>query len=179
MLKGNKVLLRPVQKSDISFFLKWYNDLEVLEYLSMYLPMTETMEEKWIEEAASGQNGTRVHFVIEAIEGNATKTIGSIGLNKIDYRCQTAELGIAIGEKEYWSKGYGTEAARLLINYGFNQLNLNRIGSCVFAPNKRSLKMHQQLGFIKEGQKRQAFFKNGQFMDEVLFGLLKKEWMVE
>jgi RimJ/RimL family protein N-acetyltransferase len=116
MLKSNKVLLRPVQKSDISIFLKWYNDLEVLEYLSMYLPMTETMEEKWLEEAASGQNGTKVHFVIEAIEGKKSRPIGSIGLNKIDHRCQTAEMGIAIGEKEYWNKGYGTEAARLLIN---------------------------------------------------------------
>ena len=176
MLKGKRVILRPLHKSDITYFLRWYNDPEVLEYLAMYLPMTEIMEEKWIEEMASGQNGTRVHFVIEAIEGNNTKPIGSIGLNKIDHRCQTAELGIAIGEKEYWSKGYGNEAAQLLINYGFNQLNLNRIGSCVFSPNRRSLKMHQQLGFVQEGQKRQAFFKNGKFMDEIIFGLLKKEW---
>jgi RimJ/RimL family protein N-acetyltransferase len=179
VLKGNKVLLRPVQKSDIAFFLKWYNDPEVLEYLSLYLPMTETMEEKWLEEAASTQGGTRVHFVIEVIEGKIPSPIGSIGLNKIDHRSQAAELGIAIGEKEYWSKGYGTEAARLLINYGFNQLNLNRIGSSVFAPNRRSLEMHRKLGFVKEGRQKQAFFKNGRFLDQVLFGLLKREWKGE
>ena len=60
MLKGEKVLLRPVKRSDISHFLKWFNDPEVIQYLSMYLPMTEMAEEKWIEDLATrGQSRHR------------------------------------------------------------------------------------------------------------------------
>ncbi len=174
MLKGEKVILRPINKSDMSVFLKWYNDEEVVELLSMYLPITDMMEEKWIEDAFKAKDA--VHFVIDAVEGNNSKPIGSVNLHSLDHRCQTAELGIALGEKDYWSKGYGTEAAKMTFEYGFNQLNLQKISSCVFSPNGRSLRMHQKLGFVKEGVLRRAYFKNGRFMDEVLFGLLKEEW---
>ncbi len=176
MIRGKKVLFRPIEKSDISLFLRWFNDPEVIRYLLSYLPITETMEEKFIEEAISGRDKTHVNFVIEAIENDKTKPIGATALTKIDHRSQTAELAIALGEIEYWGKEYGAEAARLIIEYGFNQLNLNRIESRVFGPNQRSLKLHQKLGFIREGVQRQAFYKNGEYMDIVCFGLLRKEW---
>lgn len=176
MLKGKKVILRPVQKSDIPLFLKWYNDQEVTQYMGIFLPLTEPIEEKWYEEAASGRNETQVFFVIEASENNKPYPIGSISLERIESKNQNAELGIGIGEKKYWDKGYGTEAVRLLIDYGFKQLNLHRISSTVFSPNKRSLKMHQKVGFVKEGIRKQAFFKHGKFLDQVIFGLLRDEW---
>ncbi len=176
MLKGKKVILRPLKKSDIPLFLKWFNDPEITQYLLWYLPMTELAEEKWYEEAATGRNGTQVFFVIEATENNKPYPIGSISLDHIDPKNQRAEFGIAIGEKKYWDKGYGTEAARLLIDYGFKQLNLNRISSSAFAPNKRSLKIHQKVGFVKEGVRKQALFKHGKFLDQVIFGLLRENW---
>ncbi len=77
------------------------------------------------------------------------------------HRNQSAELAIALGELDYWGKGYGTEAARLIIEYGFRQLNLRRIRSNVFSPNHRSLKMHENLSFVREGVQRQAFYKTG------------------
>ncbi len=174
MLKGEKVILRPINKTDLPIFLKWYNDEEVIEFLSMYTPITDMMEEKWLEEALAAKD--RIHFMIEAVEGDKTTPIGSIGLNKLDHRCQSAEMGIAIGAKDYWGKGYGGEAVKTIIDYGFKQLNLRRISSYVFSPNGRSLRMHQKLGFVKEGVLRQAFYKNGRFMDEVLFGMLREEW---
>ena len=176
MLKGKRVILRPLQKLDISLFLKWYNDPEITQYMGIYLPLTEINEGKWLEEAAGGRNGTQVFFVIEAFENNRANPIGSISLERIDSKNQNAELGIGIGEKKYWDKGYGTEAARLLVDYGFKQLNLHRISSTVFSPNKRSLKMHHKVGFTKEGIRKQAFFKNGQFLDLVVFGLLREDW---
>jgi RimJ/RimL family protein N-acetyltransferase len=179
MLKGKNILLRPLQKSDLSLFIKWHSDPEVNEYLGRYLPVTQVMEEKWLEEAASTKGGTRVHFIIEAVNGNVSQPIGSIGLGMIDHRNQTAVMGIAIGEKDYWKKGYGTEAVQLLIDYGFKQLNLNRINSYVFAPNTRSLRMHEKVGFIKEGICRQTCYKNGRLVDEVVFGLLREEWRVQ
>jgi len=176
MLKGKRVLLRPVKRSDISYFLKWFNDPEILQYVGLYLPMTEMSEEKFIEDLGTTRARSDVVLVIEAIEGDSTKPIGSCGLHNISPKDHNALFGIVIGEKDYWSKGYGTEAARLLIDYGFQQLNLHRISSGALAFNDRSIKLHKKLGFREEGRLRQAMFKNGQYHDHVQFGLLRTEW---
>jgi RimJ/RimL family protein N-acetyltransferase len=177
MLKGEKVLLRPLKRSDVTSFLKWFNDMEVTQYLSMYLTMTEMAEEKWIEDAATRiRAGTDVYFIIEAIEGDSTKPIGTIGLHGISSKDHSASLGIAIGEKEYWGHGYGTEATRLILEYGFRQLNLHRIASSTLAFNERSIKLHKRVGFQEEGRLREAIFKNGHFHDLFVFGILRDEW---
>jgi len=176
MLRGERVLLRPVKRSDISYFLKWFNDPEILQYVGLYLPMTEMSEEKFIEDLGTTRARSDVVLVIEAIEGDSTKPIGSCGLHNISPKDHNALFGIVIGEKDYWSKAYGTEAARLLIDYGFQQLNLHRISSGALAFNDRSIKLHKKLGFREEGRLRQAMFKNGQYHDHVQFGLLRTEW---
>lgn len=177
MLKGKLVTLRPVKRSDITHFLKWFNDPEVIQYLGMYLPMTEMSEEKYIEELGGTRVQTTAGFVIEAIENAGDKPIGNTGLHGINAKDQNATFGIAIGEKDYWSKGCGTEAAGLIIRYGFEQLNLHRINSGAFAFNERSIRMHKRVGFTEEGRQRQAIYKNGAFHDHVLFGLLREEWL--
>jgi RimJ/RimL family protein N-acetyltransferase len=176
MLKGKNVLLRPVKRLDISYFLKWFNDQEIIQYLCLYLPMTEMYEEKYIEELGTTRAKSDVRFVVEAIEGTSTKPIGNCGLHEIHPKNHTANFGIVIGEKDYWGKGYGTEATRLVINYGFQELNLHRISSAAFAFNERSIKLHKKVGFREEGRLRQAMFKNGQYHDEVQFGILREEW---
>jgi RimJ/RimL family protein N-acetyltransferase len=177
MIKGEKVLLRPVRRSDIQHFLKWFNDPDVIHYLAMYLPMTEMAEEKWIENSAARlAAGTDVHFVIEATDGEASVPIGTIGLDSISPKDHSAVFGIAIGEKDYWSKGYGTEATQLLIDYGFQQLNLHRVSSSAFSFNTRSIGLHKKVGFREEGRQREGVFKNGQYHDHVGFGILRDEW---
>lgn len=176
MLKGKGIILRPVRRSDISYFLKWFNDPEVIQYLGMYLPMTEMAEEKYIEELGTTRARTDAPFVIEVIEGDSTKPIGTIGLHRINNKDHNAMFGIAIGEKDCWSKGYGTEATRILIDYGFEQLNLHRISSSAFAFNERSIRLHKRVGFREEGRQREAVFNNGKFHDLVLLGLLREEW---
>lgn len=176
MLKGNRVLLRPVRRSDLSDLVRWFNDPEVTQYLGAYLPMTEMAEEKWIEELATTRASSHVVLMIEVIEGGTNKAIGDIGLANIHPKDHSATFGIAIGEKDYWSKGYGTEAARLIVNYGFEQLNLHRINSGVISFNERSIRLHMKVGFKKEGRQREAIFKNGRFHDHVVFGILREGW---
>lgn len=176
MLKGEKVGLRPVGRSDISNFLKWFNDPEVIQYLSMYLPMTEMAEEKYIEELSTTRAGTVAHFVIEVIKGESAVPVGTVGLHGINNKDHNTTFGIAIGDKDYWNKGYGTEAARLLIDYGFEQLNLHRIHSFALSFNERSIRMHKRVGFTEEGRQREAMFKNGEYCDYVIFGMLRDEW---
>lgn len=175
MLKGKLVLLRPVRRSDLQNFLKWFNDPEVTRYLDRSLPLTEMEEEKNVEELGTTRARTDAAFVIEASEHPA-QSIGWIDLTGINPKDHNAMFGIVIGEKECWGKGYGMEAARLLVNYGFEQLNLHRISSRVHALNERSLKLHNRVGFKEEGRQREAIFKNGIFHDYVMFGVLREEW---
>lgn len=176
MLTGKKVILRPVRRTDIEYFLKWFTDPEVTQYLAMYFPMTEMAEEKFIEELGTTRARSDVMLVIDALEGNAVKSIGSTSLDGINPKDHTATFGIAIGQKDYWSKGYGTEAARLIVNYGFEQLNLHRINSSAVGFNERSIRMHKSIGFKEEGRQKEGIFKNGKFQDHVMFGLLRSEW---
>jgi RimJ/RimL family protein N-acetyltransferase len=134
--------------------------------------MSEMAEEKYIEELGTTRAKTDVSFVIEAIDADSTKAIGTVGLHGINAKDHNATFGIAIGEKQYWGKGYGTEAAKLIINYGFDQLNLHRVNSVVIAFNDRSIRMHRRLGFKEEGRHREAIFKNGKFHDDIAYGML-------
>jgi len=92
MLKGKEVQLRPVRRDDISFFLKWFNDPEVIQYLEVYLPVTEVGEEKWIEELCTVRANTDIVFVIEIIDGDLVKPIGNCGLHRIDWKNRVASL---------------------------------------------------------------------------------------
>ncbi len=178
MLKGEKVILREVRRSDITNFLKWFNDPEVTQYLGPYLPLTEMFEQKYIEDMAV-RSTTDVPMVIEAIGKEGPVPIGTIGLHRISPKDHEGTFGIGIGEKEYWSHGYGSEAALLMIKYGFEQVNLHRIASGVFSFNERSLRMHRKIGFKDEGVRREALFRNGRYWDMVEFGYLATEWRVK
>lgn len=177
MLKGKKVVLRPIRKSDLELFLKWFNDTEVIKNLVLYLPMTEAAEEKWIQEAMEKQ---RPIFMIEAILPNGRrKPIGNCGFHQIREKDRVASFGIAIGEKKFWNRGYGTEATRLVIDYGFTWLNLHKIESAAIDFNDRSIKMHLKVGFKKEGRRVESWYRDGKYADSIKFGLLKRWWEKE
>lgn len=174
-LQNEKLVLRVIEKDDLSLALRWFNDAEVIQYLQMYLPMTRAAEEKWLERVSLSE--TNMVFVIEAKSDDRNSTpIGSCGLHDIKWKDRQATIGIAIGEKEYWNGGFGTEAVKLLVEYAFCQLNLHRISSSVYDFNARSLAMQKKIGFVIEGRRRQAIFKNGAYADEIVLGLLKEEW---
>jgi len=173
MLEGKRVRLRPIKRADIDLFLKWFNDPEVTRNLIMYLPMTETAEEKWIDDAMKAQ---RPVFVIEGMRDGGWKPIGNCGFHDIKEKDKVATFGIAIGEKSFWGNGYGTEAAKLIIDYGFKFLNLHKIESEAFAFNEKSIRMHKKLGFVVEGCRRQRTYKEGKYHANILFGLLWEEW---
>ena len=174
MLKGERVELRPIKENDLKNFLKWFNDMEVTRYLISYLPMTEASEKKWIEETTAKREPV---FVIETRnkKGHAT-AIGACGLHRVNHKDGNAEMGITIGEKIFWGQGFGFETLTLLIDYGFNFLNLHKISSGSYEPNKGSIKLHQKLGFVQEGKRKEHAFSNGQYLDLIEFGLLREEW---
>lgn len=176
MLRGERIQLGPVKREYIEPYLKWFNDPELTQYLSMFLPLTRMKEEDWFENLKNRKD--TIVFGILLLDANGVeKLIGNCGLHDIDWKNRTTEVGIMIGEKELHGKGYGTEAMELLLEYGFQTVNLNRIQLHVYDFNIRAIKSYTKIGFVEEGRLRQAQFKNGKYHDMILMSMLCEEWV--
>ncbi|MFX1344616.1 MAG: GNAT family N-acetyltransferase [Promethearchaeota archaeon] len=176
MLKGDRVILGPVKREYIDSYLKWLNDPEITQFLTIFLPLTRMMEEDWIENLKN-RNDTIAFAILILDEKNVEKLIGNCGLHAIDWKNRVSEIGIMIGEKEYQSKGYGTEAMQILLDYGFNTVNLNRIQLRVYEFNSRAINSYKKIGFIEEGRMRKAVFINGKYHDIIIMSILHEEWL--
>ena len=172
-LKGKKVILRKIKLSDAKNFVKWFNDPLVNKFMFVR-GITLAKERKYILERISGKIKNALHFCIDTFEGIH---IGSVSLENIHERNKNSSFGIIIGNKNYWNKGYGEEASRLIIDYGFKKLKLHRIELDVYSYNKRAIKLYKKLGFKKEAIRREHNFYNGKFYDTIIMSLLKREWV--
>ncbi len=102
--------------------------------------------------------------------------IGSISFHTAVPEDRRAELGIAIGDKAYWSKGYGTDAMRVLLRFGFDEMNLHRIELTVDARNERARACYRKCGFVDEARLRQHRYAGGAYHDVLWMGILRDEW---
>jgi diamine N-acetyltransferase len=179
MILGQRIRLRPVEKDDLPRYVKWFSDPELRGYISMPLPIGQTQEEKWFVQAVANKDRDTQSWAIDAQPADMAVGpwvhIGGCGLHEIDWRNRWAELGIIIGARDYWGRGYGTDAVQTLCGLAFNTLNLNRIFLRVFADNARAIRCYEKVGFRNEGRLRQHDFNNGAYRDVLLMGLLRNE----
>ncbi len=116
-----------------------------------------------------------VHLaIVEKISG---RHIGTMGFHNIDWIHRRATTGTLIGEKEYWSKGFGKDAKMTLLNYVFRTLNLRKICSSALATNERSMRYNMACGYREVGRRREQFFVHGAWVDEVLLEVFYEEWL--
>ena len=173
-ITGEKIYFSPLNKEDyVANMLRWVNDPEVTYHMFMgNLPVTPELLEEEYERITKSKND-----VVFAIIDKETKTyMGNIGLYQINWTSRTAEMRRFIGEKEVWSKGFGTEAAKLIVTYGFERLNLNRIWAGNNLENVGSWKSNEKAGFKREGILRQEIYRNGKYYDAVRYGILREEY---
>ncbi len=172
MYYGEKVVLRAYREDDIDIALKLVNDKELKKFLVNFIPfpMSKWEEEEWIKSQKSNKEGT-YNFAIEDIETN--KYIGGCGINSVDWLTRVAVVGIMIGDKDYWGKGYGTDAMKVLIDFIFNDMNINKIRLSVFSFNERAIKSYEKCGFEVEGVLKNEIFKDGKYYDEIIMSKFK------
>ncbi|MGB4596133.1 MAG: GNAT family protein [Anaerolineaceae bacterium] len=181
-LYGDHVCLRASERTDLPTFVRWFGDPEVSENLSMIGVMGLANEEIWFEDMLKRPAIEQVLVIEAAIESETADVnqawlpIGTISLFRIDTIARSAELGIAIGEKAYWNQGFGSEAIRILLNEGFYKYNLHRIELQVYARNHRAIKAYEKVGFVHEGTKREATYRDGEYMDMLMMSVLRPEW---
>lgn len=172
-LRGRKVILRPPnKKTDLANCMIWINDPEVNYFLAVFAPQTESMEEEWFDKM--GKDDKNIVFAIETLDG---RHIGMIGLHNINWKERTATTGAVIGEKEFWGKGYGTDAKMLLLDFAFNTLGLEKVNSEAYEFNERSKNYSLKCGYVIEGKKRSQVFRHGRRWDVIILGVLREEWL--
>lgn len=181
MIIGDQIRFRGIEKEDLPSFVRWLNDPEVKQGLSLLYPLSLAEEEEWF--AAMLKKTPRERPMAIEIQPDPQKDIwifvGNCGLFNIDWENRSAEIGIHIGEKGYWDQGFGTKAMRLLLKHGFDNMNLHRIYLRVYESNHRAIRSYEKAGFILEGKLREAQYIDGSYVDVLLMSVLRPEMQPE
>jgi len=174
MITGERVKLRALEETDLERCYGWINDPEVIEHLTMRFPISMTDERKWLLQASSGD--ANKSFAVIAEDG---EHIGNIGLHRIDYPDGNAELGILIGAKERWGKGYCADAIMTLLKLAFEEMNLHRVYLRVDEDNPRGIRCYEKCGFVREGTLRDATYRRGRYKNQHIMSVLAHEFFAE
>ena len=170
-LVGQKCYLSPVNPDDVEIFTAWLNDLEVTRNLNLGAQnVTLVTEKAALERLAQDQH------VYGIVDLETDTLIGDLGLLDIDHINRCCGIGIFIGNKEYWGKGYGAEAMRLLLGYAFDYLNMNNIMLTVYEFNERAYACYKKVGFKDIGRRRKAIYREGRFHDDIIMDILAEEF---
>jgi RimJ/RimL family protein N-acetyltransferase len=174
MLQGDRVRLRATTREDLPALCAFNNDLAVELAGGGDPPLPQSLarlQAEFDQDAAKGgRDSTR--FTIDA-DG---RCIGGCALFNVNDTARTCELGIAIGDKDYWGKGYGRECVALLLRYAFVHHNFHKVWLRVHAANERALRAYRACGLVEEGRQRAQVWCDGRYDDLVLMGLLRDEW---
>ena len=173
MLEGQMVRLRAREVTDLERAYTWINDREVTRHLMARYPMSRADEQRWLDRASTNSFTAGVGLGIEAKDGSH---IGNIDLTSLRPEDRKAALGVMIGEKEYWSNGYGTDAIVTLLRFAFGEMNLYRVWLTVNEDNERAIACYRKCGFQEEVRQREGIFKHGRYWDVLVMGVLDREF---
>ncbi|MDR2688097.1 MAG: GNAT family N-acetyltransferase [Oscillospiraceae bacterium] len=171
-IPGERIYLSPMDTGDLEIYTKWMNDIEVTRWLGMAGGVYSLPAERaYLESATKDVNNYQ--FAIVLREGD--RLLGNIGLMDVNQVCRRATLGIFIGEAADRSKGFGAEAIKLLLGYGFKWLGLRNIDLHVNSGNARAIACYKKAGFREYGRRHGAVFADGQWYDDVLMEALAQD----
>ena len=174
-LIGDRIFLAPkgTTEEEIEKFTEWMNDFQVTDYIGRTSQIvTYDGEKQYLENAA--KNDSTINFNI--VEIATDKLIGAVGLEHFNWIERSAVLGIFIGEKDFRSNGYGTEAIKMILEYGFKYLNLHSIRLDLLSINERAHKCYLKCGFKDTGANREQIFLNGKYYDMLHMDILENEF---
>lgn len=172
-LLGDRVALRPLLEADLDGpYMSWFNDPEVCRWNSHHV-YPYTREQALDYQRSARENGDLVLAIVDREHG---VHLGNVALQEISALNRSAEFAIIVGDRAAWGTGIGTEAGRLVVDHGFQELNLHRIAAGTFAENEAMRRLARRLGMSEEGTRRQGLFKHGAYRDIIEYGILVDEW---
>jgi diamine N-acetyltransferase len=173
-LRGDAIRLRAVGETDLPLLVRWLNDPDVRHWLHQSDRPDATVDSVRARFGLVHDGFPNLVWVIETLEGRA---VGRVGLIEVDPYHRRAELGISIGEKDCWSRGYGTDAIRAVLRHAFEELGLRRVGLITDADNARGIRCYEKCGFVPEGFLREHRLRYGEPLDMIAMGALRDEWV--
>lgn len=170
MLEGELVRLRALEPPDVERAHAWINDREVKNFTAQRYPLSRAGEETWLREVPTNSFVDGVRLAIETKVGDV---IGILSLRETRVEDRKAELAVTIGEKDYWSRGHGTDAIVTALRFAFDEMNLHRVWLTTLEYNDRALACYKKCGFTVEGRLRQEMYKAGRYWDLTVMGVLR------
>lgn len=172
IIEGDELGFTEPKEEYVEIYKNWFNDLEVNQFTSsLGAAFTKEEEEDWYETQAESDEAT---FTIHHLPDD--KPIGNCSLHNINRGPDHAEMGIVLGEKDYWNRGLGTEAVRLITDYGFTALSLHGISLWVKSYNQRAIRVYEKVGYQESGRMRDFYKVDGEYYDQVLMDVLREEF---
>lgn len=171
--EGKLIRLRAVEEEDIATIHDLFNDPEVQRTLAVNWLEPVAGTRRWWEGVRA--NSSTAAFAVETVAG---ELIGACSLEDVNPAARTAALGIWIG-RPFWDRGFGTDATRVLCRFGFEEMNLQRIGLSVYEINQRGVRTYEKVGFKEEGRARPGHFIDGRNVDVIRMGLLAEDLLSE
>lgn len=170
-LVGDRIYLSPMNTDDAEKYTEWLNDFKVTDGLGSSIRiMNADAERRWLQDTGSKD----INFAIVSLDKD--ELIGNCGIMAVDHIHRTATVGLFIGDEENRSKGYGAETLRLMLDFGFNYLNLNNIMLQVKSFNERAIACYKKVGFKECGRRRESYFLDGKYYDEIQMDILAREF---
>lgn len=170
-------ILREIQKKDIPKINKWRNSIELMDYLGApFRYINLEVDYIWYENYMQNRKTVIRCAIVE--DTNENNILGLVSLTNINFTNQTAEFHILIGDMESRGKGIGYFATKEILKHSFYNMNLNRVELGVLEYNIAALKLYEEIGFKREGLKRQAIYKNGSYVDLIIMSILKNEFVL-
>lgn len=166
-----KITIRKFERDDIPNKVEWINNPENNQFLHYDIPIKIEKTQRWFDSNIGRTD--RYDAVIEA-DGIPC---GTIGLLNIDRKNSKAEYYIAMGETSLKGKGVSTKASKLIIEYGFNELGLNKIYLFTETENIAAQRLFEKVGFVKEGCIREDIFSRSKFVDRYAYGICKRDYL--
>lgn len=174
MIQGESVILRPVERTDLERLVTWRNEPSISKHFFNVFPLSLAGQESWFENLLKRKD--KKLFIIDIKE---QVPVGTVGLDTIDFKNQSAEFGSLLIQPSQQGKGFAKDATMALLRFAFDDLNLNRIYLQVFDWNEPAIKLYLGCGFQKEGLLRQSVYKDGSFQDILLMAILRDEFEAE
>lgn len=167
------IYLRAFEPEDYKTTIQWRNDDDIWSLLGgVKYFVSEFYEKQWIENAIKDSKNIRLAVCLK--ENNLH--IGNVYITDINLQNRSGISHVLIGNRNYWGKGYATEAYHLLLDYAFKERNFHRIVAHVLEANIASIKLHLKCGYKQEGILRQSVFKNGTWKNQIQFSILDKDY---
>jgi RimJ/RimL family protein N-acetyltransferase len=173
VVRGERVWLRPLERDDLDVSLRAVNDREISDLVGFPGPIGKSMSEKWFDDEVLKKHGERAYFFAICELGSA-ELIGQCGFNDVQPGVR-ADVGIFL-LPDYVGRGYGTDAMNALVDFGFGELGLERIGLHVSPGNERAIRSYEKSGFSHEGRLRSFRRRRGELVDDLVMSIVRSEW---